>query len=273
MIGFPNAKINLGLHVRNKRSDGFHNIESVFYPLPLCDVLEIGKSPSGVTTMKCTGLEIPPDTDGKEDNIIMRLISLLQAEFNLPPLYIHLHKVIPLGAGLGGGSSDCAFALQMINRICKMGLSFDRRLQIVTQLGSDCAFFLNNEPALASGRGETLTPVHLNLKGYHIVLIKPGVHINTALAYSWVNPNEEAAPLRETILKSPAAWKHLLVNDFEVPVFQRYPEIKQLKEMLYEAGALYAAMSGSGSAVFGIFEHEPENLDVPDAYFQWRCML
>lgn len=273
MIGFPNAKINLGLHVRNKRSDGFHNIESVFYPLSLCDVLEINSSSSGDTTMKCTGLEIPLNADGAEDNIIMRLISLLKAEFNLPPLYIHLHKVIPLGAGLGGGSSDCAFALQMINRLCNLDISLERRLQIVTQLGSDCAFFLNNEPALAGGRGIILTPVHISLKGYHIVLIKPGVHINTALAYTWVKPNEEAEPLSETIVKPPAAWKHLLVNDFEAPVFQRYPEIKQLKEMLYETGALYAAMSGSGSAVYGIFDREPEIPDLPDSYFQWRGIL
>jgi len=286
MVSFPNAKINLGLKVLSKRSDGFHDIETLMFPLAFCDVLEIMESKSGKTTFKCTGLAIDAKpassipavlkehtNTGQSGNLVLRMYELLKKDFGLPPVFIHLHKAIPAGAGLGGGSSDCAFTLKMLDNLFGIGLSTRQQTDYVSQLGSDCAFFLENKPAIASGRGEILHPVDVDLKGLYIYLVKPDIHINTGQAYSWIKPSGSATTLKELVAAPVSDWKSNLFNDFEIPVFKHYPELRAIKEKLYRAGALYAAMSGSGSAIYGIFDCEPETIPFPDDWFQWKGML
>jgi 4-diphosphocytidyl-2-C-methyl-D-erythritol kinase len=285
MVSFPNAKINLGLKILRKRSDGFHDIETLMIPIALCDVLEILESKSGKTTFKCTGLAIDakPVTSTPEVsesahtepamNLVFRMYELLKRDFGLPPVFIHLHKAIPAGAGLGGGSSDCAHTLKMLDNLFGMVLSAGQQTDYVSQLGSDCAFFIDNKPAIASGRGEILHPVDVDLKGLYIYIVKPDIHINTGQAYSWVKPSESATALNETVAAPVSDWKSNLFNDFEIPVFKQYPELRGIKEELYHSGAMYAAMSGSGSAIFGIFQHEPETIPFPGDWFQWIGLL
>jgi len=286
MVSFPNAKINLGLKIVRKRSDGFHDIETLMFPLALCDVLEIMESKTNSTTFKCTGLAVDakpaPSTPmvlnentntGPDGNLVLRMYELLKKDFGLPPVFIHLHKAIPAGAGLGGGSSDCTHTLIMLDRLFSLGLSARQQVNYVSQLGSDCAFFLENKPAIASGRGEILQPFDVDLKGLYIYIVKPGIHINTGQAYSWIKPSGSAYQLKEIVAAPLLAWKSQLFNDFEIPVFKQYPKLKNIKEKLYDSGAVYAAMSGSGSAIYGIFEHEPETIPFPDDWFQWRCRL
>lgn len=288
MIDFPNAKINLGLKIVRKRDDGYHDIETVMYPVLLCDILEILESDHGETTLKCSGISIDVSTEKIEkqekgvsgfiplktdNNLVQKIYELLKSDYNLPPVFMHLHKAIPVGAGLGGGSSDGTFALKMLNRLFKIRLSPEQLHSYASALGSDCAFFLENKPMLATGRGENLSPIHLDLKGFYILIVKPNLHINTSQAYSWIKPTPPAESLAE-ILSSPIQhWKHRLVNDFEAPVFQRHPELKNIKEQLYTSEALYASMSGSGSAMFGIFDKKPQLLRVPEGYFQWAGVL
>lgn len=285
MVSFPNAKINLGLKVLKKRNDGFHDIETLMFPLALCDVLEIMESKSGKTTFKCTGLAIDakpvtstPEVsesaqNGPAMNLVLRMYELLKRDFGLPPVFIHLHKAIPAGAGLGGGSSDCAHTLKMLDKLFGMGLSIRQQTDYVSQLGSDCAFFLENKPAIASGRGEILHPVDLDLAGLYIYIVKPDIHINTGQAYSWIKPSGFATTLKETVAAPVSDWKSKLHNDFEIPVFKQYPELKNIKKKLYHSGAVYAAMSGSGSAIYGIFEHEPETIPFPGDWIQWSGMI
>lgn len=284
MIDFPNAKLNLGLKIIRKRDDGFHDIETVMHPVALYDILEILESGSEETTLKCSGINIGNQSSEKTNpdakhsglnsgltnmNLVLKVYELLRNDYNLPPVYIHLHKAIPVGAGLGGGSSNGVFALKMLNRLFKIGLSQKQLHAYSSALGSDCAFFLENKPMLASGRGEILSPIHLNLKGFYILIVKPNLQVNTAEAYSWIKPTPAAESLAE-ILSSPVQdWKDRLVNDFEAPVFQRHPELKNIKEQLYTSEALYASMSGSGSAMFGIFDNEPQLLPLPEDHFQW----
>jgi 4-diphosphocytidyl-2-C-methyl-D-erythritol kinase len=279
MISFPNAKINLGLRIIKKRSDGFHDIESILYPIELCDVLEVLESKNGKTIFKCTGLIIDAPSSKistgvkVQDNLVLKIYELLAKDFDLPPAYIHLYKAIPAGAGLGGGSSDCAHALKMFNSIFNLCLTPQQQMHYVLQLGSDCAFFLKNQPALASGRGEILQPIAVDLNGYHICIIKPNIHINTAKAYTWVKPAKAAESLSVIINEPIHDWKHCLKNDFESAVFAKFAELKNLKEDFYQAGAVYAAMSGSGSAVFGIYKNKPAIFDVPDNWFQWTGFI
>lgn len=250
MIVFPNCKINLGLNVVEKRSDGFHNIETCFYPLPLTDVLEA--VPSDVLQFNASGITIPGNVDS---NLCLRAYELLKRDHDLPPVSIHLHKVIPMGAGLGGGSSDGAFFLQLMNDMFSLSLSKASMTQYAEQLGSDCAFFLHNRPMLGSDKGQVLEPCEVSLRDKFIVLIKPDVHVATAEAYAGIKPQRAQHPIREIIKNSRIEdWKKLLVNDFEASVFQKHPSIAAIKESLYANGAVYAAMSGSGSSVFGIFE-------------------
>ncbi len=284
MIAFPNAKINLGLRVLRKRHDGFHEIETVFYPVGLCDVLEVLETGDTETVFKCTGLAIGKEPPGfrlksgshgpgkgleVKQNLVLRMYELLKKDFGLPPVYIHLHKAIPAGAGLGGGSSDCAFLLKMLNKMFKLGLNGEEMRSYAARLGSDCAFFLDNIPVIAIGRGEILKPVNPEFKDFRIIIVKPGININTAEAYSWVKPADTGETLAHTIKLPPSEWKNHLINDFEESVFSRYPQIRLIKEMLYEAGAIYASMSGSGSAVFGLFDHKPVLAALPDGIFYW----
>lgn len=250
MISFPPCKINLGLNVLEKRSDGYHNLETVFYPIPLNDIVEV--IPSNTTEFIASGITIPGENN---TNLCLKAYELLKSEYNLSPVEIRLHKVIPTGAGLGGGSADAAYTLRLLNQLFNLKLSLAQLKDYAQQLGSDCAFFIEDKPMLGLGRGEILEPIQLSLKGKFLVLLKPNVHVSTAEAYKGVKPTTAQPRVKDIIENIPLQeWKHILKNDFEESVFQSHPIIRQYKEKLYTAGALYACMSGSGSSVFGIFE-------------------
>lgn len=256
MLTFPNAKINIGLNITEKRPDGYHNLETIFYPIELCDTLEFIQKEE--TKFDCSGLEIEGESD---NNLIMKAYRLLKDEFNLPPINIHLHKAIPMGAGLGGGSADAAFMLKMLNDEFNLGLSSIELQQRATKLGADCPFFIDNKPVLAKGIGNIFESTEVNLSGYHIVLIKPNVHVSTAEAYGGCKPQRWTTPLEEAIKQPITEWKNYIFNDFEKTVFIAHPELAEIKEMLYEKGAIYAAMSGSGSTIYGIFDKEVNNIN------------
>lgn len=250
MITFPNAKINLGLHITGNRADGYHNIETVFYPIPYCDILEIVQTGNRFK-FTCTGLPVP---GVKNTNLAAKAYRLLQKDYELQPVQIHLHKLIPPGAGLGGGSSDGIFALKLLDDILNLKLSGIDMIKYADMLGSDCAFFLKNKPVFASGRGNIFKSIDVSLSGFYLVLAIPPVRIPTAEAYKntqYVLRNESLF----AIIKSPIGkWKKLIVNDFEDYAFKKIPLLKELKEKLYSQGAVYASMTGSGSAIFGLFE-------------------
>lgn len=270
MITYPNAKINLGLSVTERRADGYHNIETVFYPLPLCDILEITlpEPSSDPYTWLCTGtpLDVPA-----EKNICIKALMRLRERYPIPTVGLHLHKVIPSGAGLGGGSADAAFTIKYINELLGLGISNSELKEIISPIGADCAFFIDNAPALAAGIGNVLEPCEVSLKGKYIVLVKPPVHISTAEAYAGIRPAKPEHSVAEVIAQPIEEWRHKLRNDFEASVFPNHPEIAAIKEQLYAHGAAYAAMSGSGSTVFGIF-HAPVSLSF-DGCFTWSGTL
>ena len=266
MITFPNCKINLGLHITGKRNDGYHDLETVFYPVPFYDGLELIHNQDPLTAFTLSGLQIETST---EDNICFKAYSLLKKDHPaLPPLKMHLHKVIPAGAGLGGGSADGAFTLLLINQKFNLGLNEQQLKEYALQLGSDCPFFIMNKPVYATGRGEIMEPVKLDLSNYKIVLINPGIHINTGWAFSRIVAAPRNDQLKNIIALSAPEWKNLLYNDFEIPVFEQYPAIREIKEQLYNKGAVYASMTGSGSTVFGLFEKSGTlHLNLPSHYF------
>ena len=251
MIVFPNCKINLGLHILGKREDGFHNLETVFYPVPFKDALELIPSTNTNTEFTGSGLAV----DGNEtDNLCVKAYHLLKKDFpEIPAVKIHLHKAIPLGAGLGGGSADAAFMLKLLNEKFKLNLSTDQLINYAQQLGSDCPFYIINKPCFATGRGEVLEEITVDLSAYKMVLINPGIHIKTGWAFSNITPALPVKSIKEIIQQPISSWKHELKNDFETAVFTAHPAIKEIKEKLYSQGAIYAAMSGSGSTVFGFF--------------------
>jgi 4-diphosphocytidyl-2-C-methyl-D-erythritol kinase len=258
MISFPHAKINLGLYVISKRSDGFHNLETVFYPLPLRDALEI--IPSEENRFLQTGLEIPA---GKDDNLVMVAYRILKKIYpKITPLEIHLHKSIPLGAGLGGGSSDAAETLKLISNLFDLHIPGEEIDDYALKLGSDCPFFIQSSPCIGRGRGEILEPIPLDLSAYSILLIHPEIRIETAWAYSKVKTALPENDLKESILQPVENWVNLIHNDFELPVFEVHPTLRKIKEKLYMSGAIYAAMTGSGSTIFGIFKKS----DLPDSF-------
>ncbi|MEY4931298.1 MAG: hypothetical protein RI909_2022 [Bacteroidota bacterium] len=251
MVVFPHCKINLGLQVISKRDDGYHNIETCFYPIPWKDILEI--IPAKEFAFTSSGAIIP----GKEeDNLCIRAYRILQTQFNLDPVKIHLHKVLPTGAGLGGGSSDAAFTLRVLNTIFDLKQSTDQLRHYAAQLGSDCSFFIDNKPMLGSGRGELLKELPLSLQGYYMVLIKPDIHVSTADAYAGVKPQTPHQSIADILARPVEEWKDFLFNDFEKSVFAKFPAIEAIKKELYQQGAIYASMSGSGSSVFGIFKSQ-----------------
>ena len=268
MIVFPNCKINLGLYILRKRADGFHDLETVFYPLPLQDALEIIQNPSPAAPVEFTTSGLVIDSS-MEANICVRAYRLLKNDFpDLPSIKMHLHKVLPAGAGLGGGSSDGAFTLRLLNKRFDLGLNEEQLIKYALQLGSDCPFFIRNKPCLATGRGENLEEIGIDLSSYKIVLINPGVHIPTGHAFSKCIPSDQRTGIRETVNRPVEEWKNGLKNDFEETVFAQYPEIKIIKERLYDLGATYASMSGSGSSVYGIFEkNTPLKTGFPAHYF------
>lgn len=250
MIAFPNAKINLGLNIVSKRPDGYHNIETVFYPVQLCDALEIVPAAKTKGTFKQTGLKIEGPM---ESNLVIKAMNLLKKEYSIPEVDIYLLKKIPFGAGLGGGSSDAAVMLKLLNDFAKLGLSESQLEEYAGMLGADCAFFVRNKPVFAEGIGNVFTSLSLSLKGYYLALIKPDIHVSTQEAYAKVIPQLPQKTIKAIIPEPIENWKDHLVNDFENSVFLKYPEIKRIKQELYDAGAIYASMSGSGSSVFGIF--------------------
>lgn len=268
MITFPNAKINLGLHITGKRKDGYHKIETCMVPIPLLDALEMILDKKG--GWESSGLPIPGES---KDNLILKAEKLLRKDFQgLPSLKIHLHKNIPMGAGLGGGSADGAFALKLMNNLFDLHLDDFFLEEYAAQLGSDCPFFIENTPKIARGRGEILEPVDLSLKGSYLVLINPNIHIGTKEAYSGVRPAPPKVKLEEVIADR-SRWKEELVNDFEESIFINHPKIAKIKRQFYEAGAYYAAMSGSGSSVFGLFEKKPTLNDFSAEYFLFEKEL
>ena len=267
MISFPNCKINIGLNIVGKRSDGYHNIETVFYPLTLCDALEVlhaDVNRSG-DELSIEGMQLEGDP---EQNLCMKALRLMQKEITVPSLKMVLMKKIPVGAGLGGGSSDAAFTLKMINTFIGAHLSDERLVKMASVLGSDCAFFIVNKPVFANGKGDLMSPVSLRLEGSTIVIVKPSIFVSTAHAYSGTTPAEPARSLRELIQLPVTEWRDVIKNDFEDSIFSRHPEIAAIKKRMYEMGALYASMSGSGSSVFGIF-NGPVNAqaDYPGCFY------
>jgi 4-diphosphocytidyl-2-C-methyl-D-erythritol kinase len=265
MLIFPNAKINIGLNIVSKRKDGFHNIETVFFPVKgLTDAIEF--MPSSETGFTTSGIHI----EGiPADNLVLKAYHLLKDPFKLPPLSIHIHKFIPIGAGLGGGSSDASFMLKGLMDYFHLPLKPKELADYAGQLGSDCAFFLFNKPTLASGKGEILYPISLELKHKHFLIIKPPFSINTRDAYSGVKASEPLQKLIDLIHQPLKEWKNLIRNDFESIAFQRFPELENIKQKMYSMGALYASLSGSGSAMYGIFEIKPELPKLPENYFCW----
>ena len=254
MVLFPNAKINLGLNILGKRPDGYHNIESIMAPVDWSDVLEFIPSVDAETKLFVSGnhIDCPP-----EKNLVMKAWRLLADDFNITPIDIYLHKNIPDGAGLGGGSADASFMLRGLNTFFELGLTDDELADYASRLGADCAFFCYNRPMLATGIGTRLSPVTIDLSSYTVLVVKPDAHVSTAEAYAGVTPRAADASLREIVAKSPETWSSAgLKNDFENSVFLRFPEIERVKKALVESGAVYAAMSGSGSAVFGIFDKD-----------------
>lgn len=252
MIVFPNIKINLGLSITEKRPDGYHNLETVFYPVALEDALEIRalSEADKKITLHQYGMEI---AGNPEDNLVAKAYSLLDKEFHLPPVEIHLYKHIPSGAGLGGGSSDAAFMLKLLNGHFHLNLSEEQLEIYAATLGADCAFFIKNKPVYAEGIGNIFSPIELSLKGYQIMIVKPDVFVSTREAFANIHPHHPEYPVKEVIRRPVAEWKDILINDFEASVFPQHPVIGEIKQELYNQGALYASMSGSGSSVFGLF--------------------
>lgn len=268
MIRFPNCKINLGLHITKRRADGYHDLATVFYPLPIHDALEFIRTTgeAGELVFATSGL---PVSGSRDENLCVKAYHLLQSQYSLAaPVQMHLHKNIPMGAGLGGGSADGAFALVMLNDLFQLGISDTMLEQHALALGSDCPFFIRNTPCYATGRGEIMDPVALDLSAYRFVVVHPGIHVSTAAAFAGITPSERQQIPAEIIAGPVENWRHNLHNDFEATVFAKHPEIADIKQQLYAAGAVYASMTGTGSAVYGIFEKEiqPVSLSFPTAY-------
>lgn len=266
MITFPCAKINLGLNIVSKREDGYHNLETVFYPIPLCDALEIKymgeKFPSDVDCdLKITGNTVDCD---EQSNLVVKAYNLLAADYQLPRVHAHLYKHIPSQAGLGGGSSDAAFMIRLLDERFRLNIGNPEMERYAAKLGADCAFFIEAEPSYAEGIGDVLMPVDGpkgNLDGYYLAVVKPDVAVSTKDAYAAITPKKPAKCCRDIVRQPIETWKDELVNDFEEPIFKMHPELASIKEKLYEQGAVYAAMSGSGSAIFGIFREEPKAVE------------
>ena len=265
MIDFPHCKINLGLNITEKRQDGIHNLETIFVPVPIHDVLEIvvqqDYSPDEPVIFSTSGIAIPGSTD---NNLCIKAWHLLKRDYpeKVKPVQIHLIKHIPIGAGLGGGSSDGAFTLKMLNKLFVLNLSQAQLIDYALVLGSDCPYFIFDTACYATGRGERLTPVTLNLQPSHLLIMNPGIHINTGLAFRYITPKPNHRDLMQVSNLPLKDWHQVLVNDFEAPVTTDYPVIARLLSDLQNAGAGYTAMSGTGSTVFGIFENQKDILDM-----------
>ena len=248
MVAFPGCKINLGLHILRRRPDGYHDIDTGFYPVPWSDFLEF--LPARELTFTCSGLDIPGE---RTDNLCLRAYRLLKQDHGLPPVQGHLHKLVPMGAGLGGGSADAAHTLRLLNAIFSLSLTPAQLADYARRLGSDCSYFLMNQPARGTGRGDILEPLSIDLRGLYLVVVTPPVHVSTAVAYAGVEPKVPDEPLHITLARPVQEWKMMLRNDFESTVFSRYPQLAEVKDRLYNQGAVYASLSGSGSSLYGLF--------------------
>lgn len=261
MITFPNAKINLGLNIIEKRPDGYHNLETIFYPINLQDALEVAMrdNDSKEYTLRVCGAGLEIDD---EDNLVVKAYKLLKKDHpQMLPIDIHMYKHIPAGAGLGGGSSDAAHMIKLLNEKFLLALSTEQMESYAAQIGADCAFFIKNKPVFATGIGNVFEPIELSLKGYHIVLVKPDIFVSTHDAFSQIKPTRPGVSLKEIVKQPIENWKDSMKNDFEESVFLKFPEIAAIKDELYDLGAVYAAMSGSGSSVYGIFKEPIENVE------------
>ena len=260
MITYPNAKINLGLNIVEKRPDGYHNLETVFYPINLQDALEVNYlEGEGEYTLKISGTPIEGELD---NNLVVKAYRLLKKDFpNMGSIKIHMYKHIPTGAGLGGGSADAAFMLKLLNEKFKLNLSTEKLEEYAAILGADCAFFIQNKPVFASGIGNIFEEINLSLKGYYLVLVKPDIFVSTKDAFANIIPMKPNHSLKEIIRMPVETWRATMKNDFEESVFKKFPEIAAIKDKLYDMGAIYASMSGSGSSVFGIFREQVEHVD------------
>lgn len=256
MITFSNCKINLGLRILRKHADGYHELETVFYPVRFFDAVEAIRVNDGDVQFSSSGIEIDASP---QQNLCMKTYALLKQSYDLPPMQLHLHKAIPSGAGLGGGSANAAFTLKLLNTKFNLGLTTERLLDLALQLGSDCPFFIINKPCIATGRGEILDRIELpQLDKYFLAIINPGIHVSTAWAFNQIKPGANPVSIKEIITQPVNSWKDVLVNDFEHAVCEAHPKIKEIKELMYARGAVYAAMSGSGSSVFGFFDEVPQ---------------
>ncbi len=258
MISFPNAKINLGLHITGKRPDGYHNLESLMLPVPLYDVLELRRSDKDAFHLH--GIPVPGDP---EKNLVNKALKLMRSRIHIPALEIHLLKNIPMGGGLGGGSANGAFMLKMLNDAFHGRLEMEELEEMAAELGSDCPFFIRNRPAVIRGRGEILSPFSFDPGEFFILLLYPGFPVSTSEAYAGVRISGEGSDLIKILEQNPATWKDKLKNDFESTVFEKYPVLRELREALYEHGAIYASMSGSGSSLYGLFREKPEGHAFP----------
>jgi 4-diphosphocytidyl-2-C-methyl-D-erythritol kinase len=272
MITFPTCKINLGLNITSRRPDGFHDIETIFYPVKLCDALEfvVSDRQDEGDELIVSGIKIGDDT---ENNLVIRAARKLRELYGIPVLKMHLHKMIPPGAGLGGGSADAAYLVRAVNRHFDLNIPVDRVKDIVLELGSDCPFFVDSTPSFASGKGEILTPVNQVIKDLYLVLLNPGVGISTGEAYSSCEPTVPEAKLQELISNPISEWKNRIKNDFERYAINRHPVIGKLKDELYRQGALFSLMSGSGSSVYGIFSDKPCLTGLLQQYTIWEGMM
>ncbi|HZI53109.1 MAG TPA: 4-(cytidine 5'-diphospho)-2-C-methyl-D-erythritol kinase [Chitinophagaceae bacterium] len=267
MIVFPNCKINLGLRILRKRTDGYHDLETVFYPLPFTDILEILESTDNNSKLSFSTTGLPVESN--LNNLCVKSFEMLKKDFpQLPGAIMHLHKVIPLGGGLGGGSADAAFTLKLMNEKFNLGLSTEELINYALQIGSDCPFFIINKPAYATGRGELLEEVQLDLSAFKFIIVNPGITVSTSSAFGGIESSLPQKSVREIIQQPMITWKRELENDFEKSIFNQYPEIGVIKNKLYDNGALYASMSGSGSTVYGIYDKEINvDIDFPSHYF------
>lgn len=260
MITYPNAKINLGLNITEKRPDGYHNLETIFYPINLQDALEVTLlDGEGEYALKTSGITIEGEPDS---NLVVKAYKLLKQDYpDMPAIDIHMYKHIPTGAGLGGGSADAAFMIKLLNEKFKLGIGVEKMEEYAAKLGADCAFFIRNQPVFASGIGNIFEPVNLSLKGYYIILVKPDIFVSTKDAFANITPKQPEHSLKEIARMPIETWRATMKNDFEYSVFQKFPEIAAIKDKLYDLGALYASMSGSGSSVYGIFREQVEFVD------------
>ncbi len=268
MIVFPNAKINVGLRILNKRTDGYHNIQSYMIPVNLCDALEIVPS-AGDFSFSTSGLTVDCPV---ERNLCVRAYRLMQESYNIGPVKMHLHKIIPTGSGLGGGSSDAAYVLTLLRRIFDLKVCNNELEMMASMLGNDCPFFIVNKPRMIEDKGKP-TQKFIHPASYPIVIVIPDFSISTAWAYSVAQPTNKLLPNTEVLLHNEERWPDLLVNDFEQPLFGRYPQLASIKEALYKAGAFYASMSGSGSAMYGLFREMPDVTGLFPHYFVWKGNL